>query len=61
MHYIEVYFCQQSEFSDSADSSITYKNKGSVISKSNRIFIEKTLMADFLLEFCIYFHIKMST
>ena len=23
MHYIEVYFCQQSEFGDSADSSIT--------------------------------------
>ena len=23
MHYIEVYFCQQSEFGDSADSSTT--------------------------------------
>ena len=24
MHYIEVYFCQQSEFGDSADSSNIY-------------------------------------
>ena len=24
MHYIEVYFCQQSEFGDSTDSSIKY-------------------------------------
>ena len=24
MHYIEVYFCQQSEFGDSADSSNRY-------------------------------------
>ena len=25
MHYIEVYFCQQSEFGDSADSSSKYR------------------------------------
>ena len=26
MHYIEVYFCQQSKFGDSADSSNEYEN-----------------------------------
>ena len=27
MHYIEVYFCQQSEFGDSADSSNVYSGE----------------------------------